>query len=65
MYSVHIDGHGVGVGGGAPPAPYDEQKLPDTRREKIQGGVHPAEKNFDPLVRPFFGIFGQNHPPVY
>ena len=66
---MNIDGHGVGVGGGAPP--YDEQKLPDTRREKIQGGVHPrvrstrGKKFFDPPVRPFFWIFGQNHPLVY
>ena len=38
-----IDGHGVGVGGGAPM--HDEQKLPDTRREKIQGGVHPRVRS--------------------
>ena len=66
---LDIDGHGVGVGGGAPM--HDEQKLPDTRREKNRVGVHPGvrstpeKKNFDPQVRPFFGIFWQNHPPVY
>ena len=46
---TNIDGHGVGVGGGAPM--HDEQKLPDTRRKKKQGGwaqgcEAPREKNF-------------------
>ena len=47
-------GTGWGWGGGAPM--HDEQKLPDTRREKKQGGVHPGgrstpgKENFDPPV---------------
>ena len=55
-YTVNIDGHGVGVEGGAPM--HDEQKLPDTRREKKQGGVHPGvrstpgKKKFDPPLVP-------------
>ena len=62
-------GTGGGVGGCTPPL--KPKICPTPGGKKTGGGVHPGvrstpeKKNFDPPVRPFFGIFGQNHPPVY
>ena len=52
---------GWGWGGGAPM--HDEQKLPDTRREKTGGGCTPGKKNFDPPGEAIFWYFWVKSPP--